>query len=99
MLDQRHPLHAGPPPEALVDVLDKLLDTGVVLDGQIVLSLAGVDLVHIGLRALLASVDTAARLVVHTPPAPGAVAPATPGAFAPSSPGACAPSSPGAFAP
>jgi gas vesicle structural protein len=52
-----------PPPEALVDVLDRLLDTGVVVDGQLTLSLAGVDLVHIGLRALLASVDTAVRLV------------------------------------
>jgi hypothetical protein len=46
-----------------VDVLDHLLDTGVVLDGHIVLSVAGVDLVHIGLRALLASVDSAARLL------------------------------------
>jgi len=50
-------------PQALVDVLDHLLDTGVVLDGHIVLSVAGVDLVHIGLRALLASVDSAARLL------------------------------------
>lgn len=48
-------------PMALVDVLDRLLDTGVVIDGQIVISLAGVDLVHVGLRALLASVDTAMR--------------------------------------
>ena len=67
----RQPL---PPPaeprQALVEVLDKLLDTGVVLDGQIVISLAGVDLVHIGLRALLASVDTAARLVNPAKPAP-----------------------------
>ncbi len=54
-------------PVALVDVLDHLLDTGVVLDGQIVLSVAGVDLVHVGLRALVASVDTARRLAV--PPA------------------------------
>ena len=64
----RHPL---PPPaapqQALVDVLDQLLDTGVVLDGQIVISLAGVDLIHVGLRALLASVDTAARLVAAEP--------------------------------
>ncbi|NKC34542.1 gas vesicle protein [Falsiroseomonas selenitidurans] len=59
----RDPLPAtGAPPQALVDVLDRLLDTGVVLDGQIVLSLAGVDLVHVGLRALLASVDRAAKL-------------------------------------
>jgi len=64
----RQPL---PPPaapqQALVDVLDQLLDTGVVLDGQIVISLAGVDLIHVGLRALLASVDTAARLVAASP--------------------------------
>jgi hypothetical protein len=49
--------------EALVDVLDRLLETGVVLDGQLVLSVAGVDLVHIGLRALVASVDSASRLL------------------------------------
>ncbi len=54
-------------PQALVDVLDRLLDTGVVLDGQIVLSIAGVDLVHIGLRALVASVDSAARLLAPPP--------------------------------
>jgi hypothetical protein len=56
-------------PQALVDVLDRLLDTGAVLDGQLVLSVAGVDLVHIGLRALVASVDSAARLLA--PPEPG----------------------------
>ena len=63
-----------PPPaqhqQALVDVLDQLLDTGVVLDGQLVISLAGVDLIHVGLRALLASVDTAARLVNPARPLP-----------------------------
>jgi len=53
--------------EALVDVLDRLLDTGVVLDGTLVLSVAGVDLVHVGLRALVASVDSAARLLVAPP--------------------------------
>jgi hypothetical protein len=53
--------------EALVDVLDRLLDTGVVLDGTLILSVAGVDLVHVGLRALVASVDSAARLLVAPP--------------------------------
>lgn len=56
-----------PQPQALVDVLDRLLDTGVVLDGQLVISVAGVDLVHLGLRALLASVETAARLAQARP--------------------------------
>jgi hypothetical protein len=60
---------ADPPPLALVDVLDRLLDTGVVIDGQLVISLAGVDLVHVGLRAMLASVDTAMRAAMP-PPAP-----------------------------
>jgi hypothetical protein len=69
---ERVPLHAEPPPEALVDVLDRLLDTGVVVDGQVVISLAGVDLIHVGLRALLASVDRAARLVEPARTEPGA---------------------------
>lgn len=60
------PPRLTPQPQALVDVLDRLLDTGVVLDGQLVISVAGVDLVHVGLRALLASVETAARLA-HPP--------------------------------
>ena len=55
---------------SLTDVLDGLLDTGVVADGQIVLSVAGVDLIFLGLRALLASMDTAARMRLAPPPAP-----------------------------
>jgi hypothetical protein len=41
---------------ALVDLLDRLLGTGVVVAGDVVISLAGVDLVQISLRALIASV-------------------------------------------
>ncbi|MGI5153951.1 gas vesicle protein [Microbispora sp. CA-102843] len=46
------------PPErvALVDLLDRLLAGGVVITGDIVLSIADIDLVHISLRALLGSV-------------------------------------------
>ena len=43
-------------PVALVDLLDRLLGTGVVLSGDIVISLAGVDLVEVHLRALITSV-------------------------------------------
>jgi Gas vesicle protein len=43
---------------ALVDLLDRLLAGGVVLAGDITISLAGVDLVHISLRALVSSVST-----------------------------------------
>lgn len=41
---------------ALVDLLDRLLGTGVVLAGDIVISLAGVDLVQVRLHALITSV-------------------------------------------
>jgi len=41
---------------ALVDLLDRLLGTGVVLAGDVVISLAGVDLVQVRLHALIATV-------------------------------------------
>lgn len=45
---------------ALVDLLDRLLAGGVVLTGEVTISLAGVDLVHLSLRALISSVSTLA---------------------------------------
>ena len=44
------------PQIALVDLLDRLLGTGVVLAGDVVISLAGVDLVQVRLNALITSV-------------------------------------------
>jgi hypothetical protein len=41
---------------ALVDLLDRVLTTGVVVSGDITLSIAGIDLVYISLHALLSSV-------------------------------------------
>jgi hypothetical protein len=41
---------------SLVDILDRLLGTGVVLAGDVTISLAGVDLVDIRLNALITSV-------------------------------------------
>ncbi|MFF8375593.1 gas vesicle protein [Streptomyces sp. NPDC015661] len=41
---------------ALVDLLDRLLAGGVVITGDIVLSIADIDLVRISLRALISSV-------------------------------------------
>jgi gas vesicle protein GvpA/GvpJ/GvpM family len=39
---------------ALVDLVDRLIDGGVVIHGDVMLSLAGVDLVYLGLRLVLA---------------------------------------------
>ncbi|MEU7858797.1 gas vesicle protein [Nonomuraea sp. NPDC049141] len=46
------------PPErvALVDLLDRLLAGGVVVSGDLVLSIADIDLVRISIRALIMSV-------------------------------------------
>ncbi|MFJ3174273.1 gas vesicle protein [Streptomyces roseus] len=43
---------------ALVDLLDRLLAGGVVITGDLVLSIADIDLVRISLRALITSVST-----------------------------------------
>jgi Gas vesicle protein len=50
---------AGYPAErvSLVDLLDRVLAGGVVVTGEITLSIADVDLVVISLRALLTSVS------------------------------------------
>jgi Gas vesicle protein len=44
---------------ALVDLVDRLLGGGVVIAGDITLSVADVDLVYVSLRALISSVATA----------------------------------------
>jgi hypothetical protein len=41
---------------ALVDLLDRLLAGGVVIAGDLRLSIAGVDLVRVDLRALIMSI-------------------------------------------
>ena len=46
----------------LLELVDRVLNKGVVLSGDIMLSVAGVDLVYVGLRVLLASVGTLDRL-------------------------------------
>jgi gas vesicle structural protein len=49
----------------LLELVDRVLNKGVVLSGDITLSVAGVDLVYVGLRVLLASVGTLDRLAAE----------------------------------
>jgi gas vesicle structural protein len=42
----------------LVDVLDRVLDKGIVIDGWIRLSLVGLDLLHVEARIVVASIQT-----------------------------------------
>jgi len=46
---------------SLLDILDHVLNAGVIVHGSLVLSLAGVDLVYVGLNVVLTSVETALR--------------------------------------
>ncbi len=46
---------------SLLDILDHVLNAGVVVHGSVVISLAGVDLVYLGLTAVLTSVETAMK--------------------------------------
>jgi hypothetical protein len=46
----------------LIELVDRVLNKGVTLTGDITLSVANVDLVYVGLRLLLASVSTLERL-------------------------------------
>jgi hypothetical protein len=43
----------------LVDLLDRILNKGVILWGDITISVADVDLVYVGLKVLLTSVEKA----------------------------------------
>jgi hypothetical protein len=61
---QRVTLGAGPDSEqevSLLEILDHVLNSGVVIQGSIVISLAGVDLVYVGLNVVLTSVETALK--------------------------------------
>jgi hypothetical protein len=51
----------------LLELLDRVLDKGVVLSGEVTLSVADVDLVYLGLRVLLSSVEAAERLRADQP--------------------------------
>ena len=48
---------------SLVDLVNRVLDKGVVIRGDITISVAGVDLVYLGLSAMLTSVSTARRVL------------------------------------
>ena len=41
----------------LVELLDRILDKGVALSGEITIAVADIDLIQIGLRAVIASAD------------------------------------------
>ena len=47
---------------ALLELLDRVVDRGVVIAGDITISVADVDLIYLGLRVMLTSVERAEEL-------------------------------------
>ncbi|NJL04917.1 MAG: gas vesicle protein [Chloroflexaceae bacterium] len=63
-----NPNRAAPDKDlVLLDLLDRALDKGVVLSGELVISVADVDLIYIGLKVLLTSVDTLQNMSTDAP--------------------------------
>lgn len=54
---------------SLLEILDHVLNQGVVIRGSLVISLAGVDLVYVGMDVILTSIETAMRHINSLPPA------------------------------
>lgn len=56
-----------PPESTLLDVVDELLNKGVMADGDVTLGVAGIDLIYLRLSALLCAAD---RVLPRDPYAP-----------------------------
>lgn len=61
------PEAAGQRELAIADLLDRALNKGVVIWGEATISLAGVDLVYVGLKLLVASVETVQGMRMNDP--------------------------------
>lgn len=46
---------------SLIDVLDRILDKGIVIDAWVRISLVGIDLITVEARVIVASIDTYLR--------------------------------------
>ncbi|MHB8631355.1 MAG: gas vesicle protein [Candidatus Limnocylindria bacterium] len=61
------PLAALPDEElSVLDLADRLLNRGVVITGEATISVAGVDLVYLGLNVILTAVETIAQREART---------------------------------
>ena len=60
---------------SLVDVLDRVLDKGIVIDAWVRVSLVGIDLVTVEARVLVASIETYLKYSDVLKPLPAVAAP------------------------
>lgn len=59
------PRHAARP-VSLAEVLDRVLNKGAVVTGEVVISVAGIDLVYLGLNVVLTSIQTARECALES---------------------------------
>lgn len=52
-------LTVTPNADGLVDLLDRVIDRGAVVNGDVLISLAGIDLIRLDLRLLLVAIENA----------------------------------------
>src|SRR5712675_335913 len=52
------PVERAPGGTSLIDVLDRILDKGIVIDAWVRVSLVGIDLITVEARVVVASIDT-----------------------------------------
>src|SRR5579872_5904911 len=55
------PVERAPGGTSLIDVLDRVLDKGIVIDAWVRISLVGIDLITVEARVVVASIDTYLR--------------------------------------
>ena len=58
-------LHPREPPASLADILERVLDKGIVIAGDIQLNLLDIELITIKIRLLIASVDRAKEMGIN----------------------------------
>src|ERR671931_385896 len=68
------PIERAPGGSSLIDVLDRVLDKGIVIDAWVRVSLVGIDLITVEARVVVASIDTYLKysdVVNQVPPVSG----------------------------
>ena len=63
--DERRPLPSATGPSSLADILERVLDKGIVIAGDIQINLLDIELLTIKLRLLVASVDRAKEMGIN----------------------------------
>jgi hypothetical protein len=51
----------------ILEILDRVLNKGVILTGDVVISVADIDLVYVGVKLMLCSVETMEQLKMGNP--------------------------------